>query len=115
MRPAIDPATPSALKAAQPDQLPSYVLPDTGLEMGASLGNAKCWVNTKGNGTIEYLFSTDLGQIVMGPMTIRYSSIGSQLAREWEAPAKARACVPCELPSAERPDAVVQLQQESPG
>lgn len=115
MRPALDSAVPFAPEALPPDQLPSYVLPDTGLEMGASLGNGKCWVNTKGNGTIEHLFSTELGKIVMGPMTLCYSSIGSELARGRAEPREARACPPCELLSAERPDAFVQIQPETPG
>src|ERR1051326_7180158 len=116
MRSALDPATPFAPEAQHPpDRLPRYTLPDTGLEMGASLGNAKCWVNTKGNGTIEHLFSTELGRIVMGPMTIRYSSIGSELARGSAEPHAAAACPPCELLSAERPDAFVQLQPETAG
>src|SRR5262249_28414818 len=115
MRPPFEASEPFAPEELQPDQLKSYVVPDTGLEMGASLGNAKCWVNTKGSGTIEHLFSTDLGQIVMGPMTIGYSSIGSQFARGWEEPHNATASVLCELPSAERPDTFIQLQPESPG
>src|SRR5690242_17933979 len=39
------------------DELPSYVVPDTGLEMGASLGNSSCWVTTKGTGDVESVFS----------------------------------------------------------
>jgi hypothetical protein len=115
MRPASDSSAPFAPEVLHPDQLPSYVLPDTGLEMGASLGNSKCWVNTKGNGTIEYLFSTELGKIMIGPMTLCYSSIGSELARGRAEPHEARACPPCELLSAERTDAFVQLQPENPG
>src|SRR5262245_38720348 len=43
------------------DELPSYVVPDTNLEMGASLGNSSCWVTTKGTGDVESVFSTFLG------------------------------------------------------
>ena len=46
------------------DELPSYVVPDTDLEMGASLGNSSCWVTTKGTGDIESVFSTFLGEKV---------------------------------------------------
>src|SRR5215469_12077332 len=115
MRAPFEASEPVAPEVQHPDQLPRYTLPDTGLEMGASLGNAKCWVNTKGNGTIEHLFSTDLGQIVMGPMTIRYSSIGSELARGRTDFSTTGACPPCDLPSAENTDAFVQLQPETPG
>ncbi len=58
MRPSLDLASPFTPETAHPDQFPTYILPDTGLEMGVSLGNAKCWVNTKGSGAIEHLFST---------------------------------------------------------
>jgi hypothetical protein len=104
-----------APEALQPDQLHSYSLPDTGLEMGASLGNARCWVNTKGNGAIEHLFSTDLGRIVVGPMTICYCGIGSELVRDRMDPQATSACLSCEWPSAERNDAFIQLQPETPG
>jgi hypothetical protein len=30
-------------EARQIEELPSYVVPDTELEMGASLGNSSCW------------------------------------------------------------------------
>jgi hypothetical protein len=40
-------------KARNPHELPSYYLPDTDLEMGASLANSSCWLTTKGTGDIE--------------------------------------------------------------
>src|SRR5215469_10043307 len=63
------------------DELPSYVVPDTALEMGSSFGNSSCWVTTKGNGDIENLFSTYTGEIVTGALCLRYSGIGRPLSR----------------------------------
>jgi glycogen debranching enzyme len=54
------------------DELSSYIVPDTDMEMGASLGNSSCWVTTKGTGDIENVFSTYLGQKVLGAVCIRY-------------------------------------------
>ncbi len=63
------------------DELPSYVVPDTALEMGASFGNSSCWVTTKGTGDVETLFSTYTGENVTGSICVRYSGIGRPLAR----------------------------------
>ncbi|HLV99186.1 MAG TPA: amylo-alpha-1,6-glucosidase [Ktedonobacterales bacterium] len=68
-------------KARHIDELPSYVVPDTGLEMGSSFGNSSCWVTTKGTGDIENLFSTFIGQHVTGAICLRYSGIGRPLSR----------------------------------
>src|ERR671934_1530794 len=57
----------------QPHALPSYTLPDDALAMGASLGNSALWVNTKGTGAIERIFSVDVGQSLAGAITIRYA------------------------------------------
>ena len=57
----------------QPHALPSYTLPDDALAMGASLGNSALWVNTKGTGAIERVFSVDVGQSLAGAITIRYA------------------------------------------
>ena len=62
-------------------KLPAYFLPDTDLEMGASLGNTRCWVTLKGNGDIESLFSTHLGQPVVGATCLRYSGVGHRVLR----------------------------------
>lgn len=61
--------------------LPTYTLADTALEMGASLGNSRCWLTTKGTGDIESLFSTFLGTQVMGAICVRYSGVGARLVR----------------------------------
>ena len=42
----------------------SYVVRGDALEFGASLGNAHCWLTTHGNGSIQDVFSTDLGQAI---------------------------------------------------
>ena len=66
------------------DELPSYVVPDTDLEMGASLGNSSCWVTTKGTGDIENAFSTYVGQKVLGALCIRYSGSARPLQRPFQ-------------------------------
>lgn len=40
------------------DGLPVYRVFDDQLGMGASFGNAACWVNTRGSGVIEQLFAS---------------------------------------------------------
>ncbi len=65
------------------DELPSYIIPDTALEMGCSFGNSGCWVTTKGTGDIETLFSTYTGEKVTGAICLRYSGIGRPLARPY--------------------------------
>lgn len=66
------------------DELPSYVVPDTDLEMGASLGNSSCWVTTKGTGDVESVFSTYLGQKVLGALCVRYSGTARRLQRPFQ-------------------------------
>jgi glycogen debranching enzyme len=66
------------------DELPSYIVPDTDLGMGSSLGNSSCWVTTKGTGDIESVFSTYLGQKVLGAICVRYSGIGRPLQRPFQ-------------------------------
>jgi hypothetical protein len=68
-------------KPRHPHELPIYTLPDTDLEMGASLGNTRCWVTTKGTGDIESLFSTHLGKVVVGAVCLRYSGVGHRIIR----------------------------------
>jgi hypothetical protein len=68
-------------KARRPNELSSYFLPDTDLEMGASLGNTCCWVTTKGTGDIESVLSTSLGKTVVGAICLRYSGVGHRIIR----------------------------------
>ncbi len=99
----------------QEDRLPSYIVADTELEMGASLGNATCWVTTKGTGDIESIFSTYLGQQVVGALCVRYSGSGRRL----EQPAQERG-VPAVQPAAKHNgagqlDGQIQLYRQAPG
>lgn len=64
--------------------LPAYTVPDTDLEFGASLGNTHCWVTTKGTGDVEGMFSTDLGENVVGAICLRYSGLGHRVIRPGE-------------------------------
>ncbi|HEY7348467.1 MAG TPA: amylo-alpha-1,6-glucosidase [Ktedonobacterales bacterium] len=63
------------------EELPAYFVPDTDLEMGASLGNTCCWVTTKGSGDVESLFSRHLGKTVVGSICLRYSGVGHRIIR----------------------------------
>src|SRR5579871_163384 len=72
---------PVIARPRQRHDLPAYFVSDNDLEMGASLGNTRCWVTTKGNGDIESLFSTSLGMPVMGSICLRYSGVGHRIIR----------------------------------
>lgn len=63
---SVPPARPS-----HPGGLPVYRVPTTGLQMGPSLGNASCWVNTKGNGDVECLYSVDADRVVAETLGLR--------------------------------------------
>jgi Amylo-alpha-1,6-glucosidase len=60
--------------------LPQYTLSETDLGTGASLGNAAAWVNTKGSGSIERVFSLALGESLVGDISIRYAATGNTLS-----------------------------------
>ncbi len=92
----------------RPGELPSYHLADDQLEMGASFGNAKCWVNTRGTGSIEQIFACDLGLLVYGAVVVRYTGVGNRLVR----PGRHREGV-ARMPEEE--DSFVQLRSDSPG
>src|SRR5437764_3926074 len=66
---------------------PSYSVPDNALEVGASLGNSAVWINTKGTGAVERIFSVDVGQSMSGAISIRYAGPGH---RPFEEPAGGR-------------------------
>ncbi|HVC79279.1 MAG TPA: amylo-alpha-1,6-glucosidase [Chloroflexota bacterium] len=59
----------------------SYGVPGDALEFGASLGNAHCWLTTHGNGAIQDVFSTDIGQTIANTISVRYGGTGHQLLR----------------------------------
>jgi hypothetical protein len=65
--------------------LPRYFLSGDALEYGASLGNAHCWVTTRGSGAIQQFFSIDTGNVVTGNVSIRYGGPGHHLLRTSEA------------------------------
>src|SRR5438105_15512213 len=56
--------------------LPFYTVPAGALEVGASLGNSAVWINTKGTGAVERIFSVDVGQSLTGAISIRYAAPG---------------------------------------
>ena len=61
---------------ARANDLPSYTVPDDGLEMGASLGNSAVWVTTKGTGAIDRIFSVAMGASLINAVCIRYAGPG---------------------------------------
>src|SRR5215469_8082642 len=97
-------------KARHVDELPSYIIPDTDLEMGASLVNSSCWVTTKGTGDIESIFSTFLGQKVLGAICVRYSGVGRRLQRPFQ-----EGGVKPEHDGARKQDGQIQLYSQDPG
>ncbi|MDD3925419.1 MAG: amylo-alpha-1,6-glucosidase [bacterium] len=52
------------------DGMQFYVMPDRGLSSGASYGNSRLWVATKGNGDIGSIFSNDIGRHVVSAVSI---------------------------------------------
>lgn len=55
-----------------PGGLPAYRVADSQLQMGPSFGNPRCWLNTKGTGDIECLYSVDIARTVVGTIALRY-------------------------------------------
>jgi glycogen debranching enzyme len=96
------------------DELPSYVVPDTALEMGASFGNSSCWVTTKGTGDIETLFSTYTGEKVTGSICVRYSGIGRPLSRLYRSPANGGQQTPSPDGHTQM-EGQIQLYSQAPG
>src|SRR5215469_664414 len=97
-------------KARHVDELPSYVIPDADLEMGSSLGNSRCWVTTKGTGDIETVFSTFLGQKVLGAICVRYSGPARPLQRPFQ-----EGGIPPESDGRSLQDGQIQLSSQVPG
>src|SRR5260370_35545398 len=56
--------------------LPVYSLGDENLGVGPSFGNSAAWINTKGSGAIERVFSVELGEGCVGAMSVRYGGLG---------------------------------------
>jgi len=63
--------------------LPSYMLSDDALAMGASLGNSAIWVDTKGTGAIERVFHAGVGESLFGAVSIRYGLTSQSLRSTW--------------------------------
>jgi hypothetical protein len=101
---------PIHFKTRHVDELPSYLVPDSDLEMGASLGNSSCWVTTKGTGDIETIFSTFLGQKVLGALCVRYSGVGRRLQRPFQ-----EGGVRTDGNAAARQDGQIHLYSQAPG
>src|SRR5690348_10862721 len=97
-------------KTRRVDELPSYCVPDTDLEMGASLGNSSCWITTKGTGDIESVFSTHLGQKVLGALCVRYRVVGHLPDCPYQE-GEAR----CAPDGASTPERLIQVYRQTPG
>ncbi|MBV8223255.1 MAG: hypothetical protein JO293_07825, partial [Candidatus Eremiobacteraeota bacterium] len=59
--------------------LPVYSVGDENLGVGPSFGNSAAWINTKGNGAIERVFSVELGESCVGAVNMRYGGYGRSL------------------------------------
>lgn len=60
----------------RPGELPYYVMPDSAMSHGMSLGNTRLWLTSKASGAIHRIFSLELGQDVIGPVVITYAVLG---------------------------------------
>jgi glycogen debranching enzyme len=103
---------PAFSKMRHIDELPSYILPDTALEMGSSFGNSACWITTKGTGDIEKLFSTYTGEEVTGAICLRYSGIGRPLSRPYSPQNGAQTSAAAKRT---RREGQIQLYSQAPG
>jgi hypothetical protein len=54
--------------------LPSFVIAESSLGMGASLGNSAVWIHTKGTGAIERVFLNEAGTALTGAVALRYGA-----------------------------------------
>ena len=68
-----------ALGRSPSSGLHSYIVSDTELAMGASLGNGAIWVTTKGTGAIERVFSARVGESLFGAVSVRYGLMSRPL------------------------------------
>jgi hypothetical protein len=72
--------------------LPPFVISESDLGMGASLGNSALWINTKGTGAIERIFLNDIGQSLIGTFLLRYGARAHLVSAD-AATAKRRATI----------------------
>src|SRR5579864_8681785 len=54
--------------------LPPFIISESNLGMGASLGNSSIWIHTKGTGAIERVFLNDVGESLLGTVSLRYGA-----------------------------------------
>lgn len=71
---------PESLYFQQSDKLTAYIVPESELGMGASLGNSALWINTKGTGAIERVFLNEIAQSLAGTVSLRYGAHARTLA-----------------------------------
>ena len=55
-------------------ELPSFTISEDDLGMGASLGNSALWIHTKGTGAIQGIFLNEIGERLVGTVSLRYGS-----------------------------------------
>jgi hypothetical protein len=61
-------------KSLAPDALPPFIISESSLGMGASLGNSALWIHTKGTGAIERIFLNETSQSMIGTLSLRYGA-----------------------------------------
>jgi hypothetical protein len=60
--------------------LRAFVLPESSLGMGASLGNSALWLHTKGNGAIASVFLNAAGTPMAGTISLRFGAHARPIA-----------------------------------
>ena len=66
-------------KSAAVDALPSFVVSEADLGMGASLGNSAVWILTKGDGAIERVFLNEVAQSLIGTIAVHFGAPSTPL------------------------------------
>jgi hypothetical protein len=76
--PSTAPLTPRDVVTHIPHRsvMPFYSLADDTLDMGASLGNSALWVTTLGTGAVQQVFATEIGELLLNSICIRYAGPG---------------------------------------
>jgi hypothetical protein len=60
----------------RPGDLPYYLVPDSALAHGVSLGNKQLWVTCKASGAVDKVFSLELGQDITDALVVTYAVAG---------------------------------------
>jgi hypothetical protein len=71
-----DPARGVTFAKPRPGDLPYYLVPDSALAHGMSLGNKQLWVTCKASGAIDQVFSLEVGQDITGSIAVTYAVSG---------------------------------------